>query len=144
MVKLFRTRDGALVRSFPLPQPAAVSFSPDSRWLLTGSGSEYVFWNVEGGQAGLRVKREEGAGVQGTMAFSRDGRGLALAISQWVVALVDPASGVEFARLEHPNAQLISALEFSPSGKRLAVATQGHVVQVWDLAKVRAELAALN
>jgi WD40 repeat protein len=78
------------------------------------------------------------------MAFSRDGRLMALARSQWLVSLIDPASGQELARMEHPDPQLVSALAFSPSGTQLAVATEGHVIQLWDLRKLRQQLAALK
>ena len=78
------------------------------------------------------------------MAFSADGRILAMTRSQWVVSLIDPSDGRDLARLEHPDSQLISALAFSPSGTRLAVATEGHVIQLWDLHQLRIELASLK
>ena len=60
------------------------------------------------------------------------------------VQLIDPATGRELAALEHPDPQTISGLAFSPSGTQLAVATEGHVVQLWDLRRLRQELAALK
>jgi WD40 repeat protein len=38
----------------------------------------------------------------------------------------------------------VSALAFSPSGTQLAVATEGHVIQLWDLRRLRQQLAALK
>jgi WD40 repeat protein len=143
-VGLFRTGATDLLRALPTAGPAQVAFTPDSRWLVTGSLEDYCFWDVTTGRAGLRIPREQDPGLSGRMAFSPDGRVMAVARSQWLVSLIDPADGKEYARLEHPDPQLISALAFSPSGTRLAVATEGHVIQVWDLLRLRQQLAALK
>ena len=43
-----------------------------------------------------------------------------------------------------PVPMTTAALAFSPGGRRLAAATEQHVVIVWDLARIRAELAAMD
>jgi WD40 repeat protein len=141
---LFSVADGRLARTLPTAGSAEVAFTPDNRWLVTGAFDEYCFWDVSTGQRGLRIAREQDPGLTGRIAFTPDGKLMAIARSQWVVSLIDPVNGQELARLEHPNAQLVSALTFSPSGAQLAVATEGHAIQLWDLRKLRAELAALN
>jgi WD40 repeat protein len=143
-VELWGARDGRHVREFHLGSPANVAFSPDSRWLVIGTTDEFRFWEIATGTPGLRIMREQSTGLVGHMAFRQDGKLLALDLGQWLVALLDPATGRELARLEHPNSQIISGLAFSPSGTQLAVATQGHVVQIWDLARTHKELAALK
>jgi WD40 repeat protein len=143
-VLLLRASDGTLVHTFPTASPATVAFTPANRWLVTGSVEEYRWWNLETHAPGLRITREQDPGLSGRMAFSPDGRMVAIARSQWIVSILDSADGRELARLEHPNQQLISALAFSPSGAQLAVATEAHLIQLWNLRKMREELAALK
>ena len=40
--------------------------------------------------------------------------------------------------------QNIVAMRFSPDGSQLAVATMGHVIQLWDLRDIRRQLQALS
>jgi WD40 repeat protein len=143
-VRVWRVADRKPVREFRLGNPSDVVFSPDSGWLLVGSADEFQLWNMATGESGLRVPREENPGLVGHAAFSNDGKLLAVSLTQWLVALLDPSTGRELARLEHPNAQMISELVFSPSGQQLAVATEGHVIQLWDIKRLRQELAGLK
>ncbi len=143
-VGLFSASEHKFVRAVPTAGEADVSFTPDGRWLVTGSLEEYRFWDVETGQRGVRIPREQNPGLIGKTAFTGDGKMMAIARSQWVASLIDPTDGKELARLEHPNPQLISWLAFSPSGTQLAVATEGNVIQLWDLRRLRRELAALK
>lgn len=143
-VGLFRIEDGKFIRGFPTAGPAIVAFTPDSRWLVTAALEDYCFWNVETRARGLRIGREQDPGLSGRMAFSNDGRMMAITRSQWVVSIVDPADGRELGRLEHPNPQLVSALAFSASGTLLAVATHAHLIQLWDLRRLRERLSAMK
>jgi len=143
-VRVWRVADGKPVREFRLGNSCDVLFSPDSRWLLAGSAEQFRLWNMATGEIGLRILRDENPGLVGCAAFSNDGKLLAVSITQWLVALIDSSTGRELARLEHPNAQMISKLVFSPSGQQLAVATQGHVIQLWDIQRLRRELADLK
>jgi WD40 repeat protein len=143
-VRVWRVADGHPVREFRLGNSSDVVFSPDSRWLLAGSAEEFQLWNLATAESGLRIPREENPGLVGHAAFSKDGKLLAVSLTQWLVALLDPSTGRELARLEHPNAQMISKLAFSPSGQQLAVATEGHVIQLWDIQRLRHQLATLK
>jgi WD40 repeat protein len=121
-----------------------VFFSPDSRQLVTATAEEFRFWETATGSPGLRIKREQGPGLIGRAAFSHDGKVIAVSLTQWLVALLDVTTGRELARLEHPDPQMISCLAFNPSGTHLAVATEGHVIQLWDLRRLSRELAVLG
>jgi WD40 repeat protein len=125
---------------------ACVAFSPDGRWLVTGNGREYSFWDTASWPArpDHKLPRRDTPGAPGPLAFSRDGRVLALTRTAREVALVDPATGQELAALAPPDSGAISWLSFSPDGGRLAVATVDQVVYLWDLGLIRQQLAALN
>lgn len=141
---LWRAADGQKVRTFPTSSGCMACFSPDSRRLVTAELDELCFWDVASGSRELRIKREQGPGVAGYAAFSHDGKVLAVSLSQWLVVLVDATTGRELARLEHPDPQIVSCLAFNPSGTQLAVATQGHVIQLWDLRRLSHELSTLG
>jgi WD40 repeat protein len=133
---------GRVARDFPTSGSTLVSFTPDSRWLVVGATDEYAFWDVATGEAGLRIPRDKAATIWGPMAFSRDGKLMAIARSRWLVQLLEAGTGRELASLEQPHGQAIYWLAFSRSGTQLAVATDA--VHVWDLRKLREALAELK
>jgi signal transduction histidine kinase len=69
---------------------------------------------------------------------------MAIAVSRTEVELLDAASLVELVRLESPVPQMISWVAFSSSDKQLAVATEAHFVQLWDLGWLRQQLGGLG
>ncbi len=121
-----------------------LAFSTDGRWLVSGAGKEFCFWDVQTGRPVRRLPRRNAVDLHGPVAFSRDGRLLALALSRTQVQLLDAATGAEIALLDPPVPGVISWLAFSPAGSQLAVATESHLIQLWDLARLREELRALR
>jgi WD40 repeat protein/tRNA A-37 threonylcarbamoyl transferase component Bud32 len=120
---------------------ARLAFSPDGRWLVAGLQHDYRLWRVGRWQQPPRSLPRGGAELwPGPVAFSPDGRLLALARTSVEVQLLDGATFGEVARLLAPDARPIDCLRFSPGGDRLAVGTQNRVIQLWDLRAVRREL----
>src|SRR5262249_14079115 len=113
--------------------------------------TDYSLWDVASlGRAGppsapvRKIPRDGWQPLTGRMAFTPDGRVLALARSAGVVQLVDPATGGELATLTPPESYLISWLGFSPGGPRLAMAPGRGVIQSWDLRLIRRQLGAMG
>jgi hypothetical protein len=121
-----------------------VAFSPEGRWLVVGGVGDYRFYRVGSWQAGPVLPRDAGELMPGPLAFARDGDVLAIARTLTDVQLVDPATGRALATLQAPEAKRIAWLCFSPDGDRLAVATDGDHVRLWDLGLIRRQLAALG
>jgi WD40 repeat protein len=121
---------------------AAVGFSPDGRWLMTALDHEYRLWHAGSWRPGLTIRSDNG--INGPFAFAPDG-GLLAVNRGGLVLLVDPDSGWEFATLEPPPeaARVLGWLAFSPDGGRLAVTTDTEV-RVWDLRRIRAQLAEMG
>jgi WD40 repeat protein len=110
-------------------------FSPDGRWLVTES---------DGGRAFAVGTWERGAslGPGRPWDVSPDSRLVVLGQTDGVYRLVELATGRELARLEDPE-QTAGAAAFTPDGTRLVVAaTDG--LRVWDLRRLRSELAQLG
>ena len=121
-----------------------VAFSPDGRWLVVGGVGDYRFYRVGSWQAGPVLPRDAGESTPGPLAFARDGGVLAIARTLTDVQLVDPTTGRALATLQAPEPRQVSWLCFSPDGDRLAVATTGDHVQLWDLRLIRRQLAAMG
>ncbi len=143
-VTLWDLHTGAFVRQLVTNENAQVAFSPDGRTLLTATEKEYCFWNTDSWQVRRRAPLELANSSGGPIAFSRDGKLLALAPALQQVLLLDPGTGEELARLTSPQPRNLSALALSADGGQLAGATLDGVVHLWDLHSLHRELAALN
>jgi WD40 repeat protein len=139
-VKVWDARTGAPEKVLPFPQSAHAVFSPDGRWLVTSTGQEYQFLEAGSWRLVRRLARERAGDVPGGMAFTRDGRTLALSHSRSLVRLIDPATGAELATLPAAGPPLC----FSPDGRLLATVGENHAIDVWDLRLIRRQLAALG
>jgi WD40 repeat protein len=122
---------------------AFVAFSPDSRWLVNGTENEYRFWEVGSWRPVLRIPRTPPTGA-GPLAFSSDGKILAIAHSFREVRLIETATGRELATLAAPEPHPIRCLCFRPDGQQLAVACEKGVLQLWDLRRIRERLAEMG
>jgi hypothetical protein len=122
---------------------AFVAFSPDGRWLVNGTQDDYRFWEVGSWRPGLRIPRTPPTGA-GPLAFSTDGKILAIAHSYREVRLIETASGRELATLAAPEPHPIRWLCFRPDGEQLAVACEKGILQLWDLRRLRQRLTEIG
>ena len=109
--KIWDTQSGRVVKVLNTDD-AHVAFSPDDRWLVTGSSKEYVFWQTGSWEKCHTLGRKE-ADQRGPLAFSPDGRWVAIASSPFAVSLVESSTGREIATLLPHRRELISCLAFS-------------------------------
>jgi WD40 repeat protein len=142
-VKVWDARSGKFIADLWLRagHTATVCFSPDGQWLVTGTRDTFRFLEV--GSWRLRRQRPS-AGVDGPawIAFSSDGKMVALPTSPAKVQLLDPATGHELATLEDPNPQRVGWLGFSPDSRQLVVVPyDAGAVRLWDLGLIRRQLA---
>jgi hypothetical protein len=141
-VKIWDTRGGRLLRELSIDEATNVAFSPDGRTLVTSTREECRLWDVPSWESRQALPREGAGGVPGNIAFAPDGNLLALTLSRRLVILVNPVTGRRLATLEGPSRQQVEALGFSPDGGLLAAACLNGQVQLWDLRRVREQLAA--
>jgi WD40 repeat protein len=69
---------------------------------------------------------------------------VALARSSTGVLLLDTTNGERLATIQANSPRSVRSLEFSPDGRRLAVANIDQQIIIWDLLLVRRSLAGLG
>ena len=115
------------------PSVNAVAFSPDGRLVASGSGNVFAPLAGTAGDVLVRdaatgsevfARRGLAEGVR-AVAFSPDGRGLAVAHARELVVWELPGGRERFRRTE-PGHQGVAGLAFSPDGRSL-LAGYGHV-----------------
>jgi len=108
----------------------AVGFSPDGRWVATGSsdGTARVF-DPATGQERSRLTHD---GPVWAVGFSPDGRWVATGSSDGTARVFDPATGQERSRLTHDRA--VGAVGFSPDGRWVATGSDDKRAQVAPIA----------
>ena len=111
---------------------------------MTCRSEEYCFWAAGTWQPGRRLRREM-TPYQGYLAFSHDGKVLAVELSSGIIDLVNAQSGKTLARLEDPNRDRPTWMGFTPDGTRLVtIANYSKAIHVWDLRRIRERLAGMD
>jgi WD40 repeat protein/tetratricopeptide (TPR) repeat protein len=117
------------------------NFSPDGRWLatFTADDNRCRLWTVGSWEPGIHFPTVSGAD------FLADSRVLASPIVLGVLALIDPATGREYVRLEDPNQDDSRSFMLTADGSQLVTSSYlGLAIHVWDLRLIRQQLAELG
>jgi len=142
---------GGTVAQGPKPEPApqpghtelvnSVAFSPNGRWLASGSSDKTIkLWDVATGEE-LRTLTGHTDFVS-SVAFSPDGHWLASGSSDRTIKLWDVATGEELRTLTG-HTQGVGPVAFSPDGHWLASGSSDRTIKLWDMATGR-ELRTLT
>ena len=107
-----------------------VAFSPDARYVATGSYDRTVRVSTIEGRT---VWQANQSGNVYRVAFSPDGRWLATASGDGAARLLDTRQqGREVARLQHEKP--VFDVAFSPDGRYVATASEDHTARLMDVA----------
>jgi WD40 repeat protein len=143
-VRLWNAKTGNLVHEWVLGKSTWVFFTPDSRALVICRGDAFTFWDVETSQPIRRLDRDV-ALFPGYVAFSQDGKLMALEMAPAIIHLMEVATGRTVAKLEDPHGDRAGWMGFTPDGTQLVVAAPyAKAIHIWDLRAIRQRLKAMD
>jgi WD40 repeat protein/serine/threonine protein kinase len=135
-LQVWNTRTGERLKELSREgQVQCLAFSPDARWLVAAGGdSQLDCWNVGTWAPHPLAFQSDPATA---LAFTPDGRALAVGTGAGDIHLVDFAAGKTLARLSAGEGE-IRTLAFSPDGKKLVSnqvlpALQRGLLRLWTL-----------
>lgn len=139
-VKVWTVASGQLATEFPAYGPCRISFSHDGTWLAVATDSGYYFHRVGTWMVERTIPRSHRANL-GWLVWSPRDYVIALTPGDYSLAIHDAHS---FALLASPQFEQQRPLNFSPDGSLLVTTDPNHRIHLWDLAQMRAQLAALG
>jgi WD40 repeat protein len=129
-VKLWSLPAGKLEKTLAMDAPVqAVAFSPDRKYLAAAAEKVLRIWPLPEGKDPETWPAQDETII--ALAFTPDGRQLAVAFRDGTVRLWSFPERGAGPRLRHPN-RAVSALRISADGKLLAAAA-GETVALWSL-----------
>ncbi len=136
--------------STTIPGSPYFVFSPDGKWLVTCWEGEFQFYQVGDWQKrAFSIPRNSSSNQHAPVAFTPDGKTVALAASRYMIQLVRlPENGSDrpktIGTLESPDHSPLGMLVFSADGQSLAAASADLTIQLWNLARLRRGLVELD
>ena len=108
-----------------------VAFSPDDKWILTGSNDHTA--RLFDAQSGKQLQAFSGhtAGIN-DIAFSADGKWVLTASWDKTVRLWDTGTGRELRKFVGHTNSVITA-DFSQDGKRILTGSEDKTLRLWDI-----------
>jgi WD40 repeat protein len=110
---------------------AGAALAPDGKTLAVTEPLAVRVWDVASGKQTHRLAGREGLGP--VVAFSRDGKTLAVGGARGLVARWDVASGKRLGESRGPARETL-AISFRGDGKGVALGTRGDFAVLWDCA----------
>jgi WD40 repeat protein/energy-coupling factor transporter ATP-binding protein EcfA2 len=107
----------------------AVTFSPDSRYILTGSGDGSArLWDLNGNNIRIFIGH---SGYVNSVAFSPDGQSILTGSSDRSARLWDISGKV--IRDFKGHSMSVNSVAFSPDGKEILTGSSDNTARLWDL-----------
>jgi WD40 repeat protein len=134
-VRVWDLDSGKMVHDLPAYSVSSLTFSRDSKFLLTGHGGGQIrFWEIATGKETRQWKSHTERVT--ALAFTKDGKTLASGGADRRIRLWDAASGKEHWPREGHSGP-VQALAFAPDGRTLVSGGLDCTIRFWDWSKGR-------
>jgi WD40 repeat protein len=143
-VKFWDLRGGRLIKQWEVGSSSRIFITPDNRELIVARGGDFTIHDLKTLAVNRTIPREIGL-FPGLVAFTADGKLMALEMAPGVIHLKEITLGRTVARLEDPQGDQSTWLGFTPDGTQLVVAARyAGAIHRWDLRAIRARLKTMN
>ena len=117
----------------------SVSFSPDGKRIVSGSGAlnkpgEIKVWDAQTGKETLTVKGHSDVVVR--VSFSPDGKRVVSSSTDATLKVWDAQTGQETLTLKGHAGSSWCVLFFTPDGKRIVSGSADGTLKVWDISSL--------
>ncbi|QDT97379.1 protein kinase domain-containing protein [Gimesia aquarii] len=110
---------------------ASASFSPDGKWLVTGSWDNSAkIWNTQTGHAEKKLEQKH-QGFVNTARYSPNGKLILTSSDDGTAKVWDAVTGKIVLTLDHHGSHVKSAI-FSPDGSQIVTASDDKTLVMWD------------
>ncbi len=110
---------------------ASAAFSPDGKWLVTGSWDNSAkIWNTQTGQAEMKLEQKHN-GYVNTVRYSPDGKRILTSSEDGTSKIWNAESGAMLRSLDQSGTHVKSAI-FSPDGSQIVTASDDKTLVMWD------------
>lgn len=121
---------------------ASASFSPDGKWLVTGSWDNSAkIWNTQTGQAEKKLEQKH-QGYVNTVKYSPNGKHILTSSEDGTSKIWNAVTGEIILTLDQHGSHVKSAV-FSPDGSQIVTAADDKTLVLWD-AKSGKKLSTLK
>ena len=143
-VRLWDGPHGKLLKQWNAGKQSRAFITPDGREMILSRAQDFTFHDLNTLKESRRLPRDLGL-YPGYVAFTADGKLMALEMAPGIIHLKDIGSGRTVARLEDPQGDLSTWMGFTPDGTQLVVAARyAGAIHRWDLRAIRSRLKEMN
>jgi WD40 repeat protein len=143
-IRIWDARNGKLHRTLEFGRTTEATFSPEGRWLMASTDSEYQLWEVGQWRKDRSLPAHLSGRPYGSCEFSADGKQVVVEQDEDSYQLLSVPSLQELVRLTPPHAPRQAAMVMSPNGEKLYILGLHGQIFVWDITALRRELAKLG
>jgi WD40 repeat protein len=144
LVKVWDTDSGKLVKELESGMGTHVAFSSDGRLFAACSRQALRLWEIAAWRPIATFSHTRAGVATGCVAFAPKSGLLAAAYPNRMIQLIDTGSLQRVAILEAPDRVMLRSLKFGSDGTKLAAATEGNFIHIWDLRRLRERLREMS